>query len=106
MIVNFSGTTLLAQATDAAGRVWGLDSEQIFWLLMAAIGAVALISFFLVLILPEMYSSIQRHRAEMDLKREMVERGMSADEIIKVIEAAPPLEGGMQRWLASWGKKK
>ena len=40
------------------------------------------------------------------MKREMIERGMSADEITKVIEAAMPPEDATQRWIASWAKKK
>jgi hypothetical protein len=37
-----------------------------------------------------LFNSIHRRRAEMDLKREMIERGMSADEIAKVIESSAP----------------
>jgi hypothetical protein len=39
------------------------------------------------------------------MKRDMIERGMSADEITKVIEAAMPPEDATQRWIASWAKK-
>jgi hypothetical protein len=42
----------------------------------------------------------------MDLKRDMIERGMSADEIAKVIESATPPDDATQRWIASWAKKK
>ncbi len=49
--------------------------------------------------------SIHERRLEVEMKREMIERGMSADEIAKIIEAAPPLEDGTQRWIASWAKK-
>jgi len=37
-------------------------------------------------------NSIHHRRVEADMKREMIERGMSADEITKVIEAAMPPE--------------
>ena len=40
------------------------------------------------------------------VEREMIERGMTAEEVATVIEAAPPLEDGTQRWIASWGKQK
>jgi hypothetical protein len=36
----------------------------------------------------------------------MVERRMSAEEIAKVIECAPPLEDATERWIASWGDQK
>lgn len=44
-------------------------------------------------IITNMTSSIYRHRKEMDLKRDMIDRGMTAEEIVKVIEAAPPTGG-------------
>jgi Na+/H+ antiporter NhaC len=34
-------------------------------------------------------NSIHRRRAETELKRELLERGMGADEIVKVIQARP-----------------
>jgi hypothetical protein len=43
---------------------------------------------------------------EAEMKRDMIERGMSADEIAKIIEAASPPEDGTQRWIASWARKK
>src|SRR5438093_970956 len=51
-------------------------------------------------------NSIHRRRLEADMKREMIERGMSADEITKIIEAAAPPEDATQRWIASWANKK
>jgi hypothetical protein len=40
------------------------------------------------------------------MKRDMIERGMSAEEITKIIESASPPEDATERWSASWGKKK
>jgi hypothetical protein len=39
------------------------------------------------------------HRQELDLKRELVERGLSADEIVKVIEAS-----GLDDATPNWGE--
>ena len=39
------------------------------------------------------------HRQELDLKRELVERGLSADEIVKVIEAS-----GLDDSTPNWGE--
>jgi hypothetical protein len=36
----------------------------------------------------------------------MLDRGMTADEIAKVIESATPPEMGFDRWVASWCKNK
>jgi hypothetical protein len=43
--------------------------------------------------------SMHRHRLEAELKRDMLDRGMSADEVAKVIEATAP-QGVAERWVA------
>lgn len=68
----------------------GIDSEQRWLLLVIAIGCSVGLILGLVGILSSVFGSIQRHRAEVALKREMIERGMSAEEIAKVIEANSP----------------
>jgi hypothetical protein len=65
-----------------------IDSEQRWLLLVIAIGcAVGLILGFVALVMSGI-SSIQKQRAELALKREMLDRGMSADEIATVIAAS------------------
>lgn len=51
-------------------------------------------------------TSIHNRRMDAAMKREMIERGLTADEITKIIEAASPPEDATQRWIASWAKKK
>jgi hypothetical protein len=51
-------------------------------------------------------ASFHKRRAQMDFKREMLDRGMSADEIATVIEATPLPEDGIGRWLAAKGIQK
>ena len=68
----------------------GMESEQRWLLLVIGIGCSVAIILGLVGLLTSMFTSIQRHRADTELKREMIERGMSADEIAKVIEASSP----------------
>ena len=51
-------------------------------------------------------TSIHHRRIEADMNADMIERGMSADEIAKVIELASPPEDATQRWIASWANKK
>jgi hypothetical protein len=57
-------------------------------------------------ILSSVFTSLHRRRVETDLKRDMLDRGMSADEIAKIIESAMPPEDACQRVIASWAKKK
>jgi len=84
----------------------GIDSDQRFVLLIIGASFAFGLILALVGIVAGTIGSIQRRRAELDLKREMIERGLSADEITKIIEAATPPEDATQRWIASWAKKK
>lgn len=103
--------SLLAQAAatpppDAwSDHFFGLDQEQRFVILIIAIGCTTTVICVVVGCITGMYNAIYRRRSEADLKRDMLDRGMSADDITKVIEAVP-LEDGLQRWIASWGAKK
>jgi hypothetical protein len=84
----------------------GIDPDKRFVLLLVLVG----LAFGLVLgvagIVSGTINSLHRRRSELDLKREMIERGMSADEIEKIIEAAAPPEDATERWIASWAKSK
>jgi hypothetical protein len=51
-------------------------------------------------------NSVHRRRIEESLKQDMLDRGMTAEEIVKVIESAAPPEDATGRWIASWCKKK
>ncbi len=82
------------------------EPDQRFVVLIVGIGCVTGIILGLAGILSGTVGSVHRRRIEADMKREMVERGMSADEIAKVIEAASPPEDATQRWIASWAKCK
>jgi len=100
---------VLAQASTNGGwlgNLEGLDADKKFALITVVVGCATGVVCTLVVFGSNTITSIHRRRLEVDMKREMIERGMTADEIVKVIEAAPPLEDGTQRWIASWGRKK
>jgi hypothetical protein len=80
----------------------GAKSGLIFFGLLAATAIV----ITLVCVGFSAANAMHRRRLEADLKRDMLDRGMSADEIAKVIESAAPPESGVDRWVASWGKHK
>ena len=44
------------------------------------------------------------HRQEIEFKREMLDRGMTAEEIEQVVEAKP--KEGVDRWIDTWKRKK
>jgi hypothetical protein len=84
----------------------GIDADKRFVLLIVGIGCGTGIILGTLGILSGAISSVHRRRAEMELKRDMIDRGMSADEIAKIIESATPPEDATQRLIASWAKKK
>jgi len=97
---------LLAQESVAAESFFGIGEYERFVVLLVAIGCGTGVIIALTGIISGVMSSTHRRNAEYELKREMLDRGMSADEITQVIEAAPPPEDGVERWIASWGRCK
>lgn len=99
-----TGIPLLA---DWATRTLdNLDPSKRFALIVVLIGCTTGVICTLITVVSTTINSIHHRRVETDMKREMIERGMSAEEITKVIEAAMPPEDATQRWIASWAKKK
>lgn len=99
---------LLAQEGNVAG--WpdlflGLDQGHRFILLLVVIGCLTAIVISAVSMISSAAGRIHQRRTQAELKREMLERGLGADEIAKVLEASVP-EGGLDRVTASWHKSK
>jgi hypothetical protein len=96
-----------AQATDPwANTFFGLNSEQRFVLMLIGVGCATGILIGLPSVVLNLVGNIQRHRINTEFKREMLDRGMTADEISKVMESTPMPEDGFGRWVASLGKNR
>ena len=98
-------------ATLLASVIWsdnffGLDPDKRFVVIIVGLGCLTAIIISLAGIISSWANSMHRRRMEIELKRDMLDRGMSPDEITKVIEAALPLEDATSRWIASWCNKK
>jgi hypothetical protein len=108
MIAQLLRLPLLAQQASGgwAGILDGIEPDKRFALLIVAIGCGTGIILGTFGILSSAINSLHRRRAEMDLKRDMIERGMSADEIARIIECAAPPDEATERLIASWAKKK
>jgi hypothetical protein len=96
-------------ANSAASDPWaetffGLDPNQRFVALLTLIGCVTGVIISVAGILYSALDGAHRRRTEANLKREMLDRGMSVEEVVKVIEAASPPEDAAGRWIASWSK--
>ena len=94
---------LVAQTADLAGFFEGFDGDQRFVLTIVGIGCVTLVSIVLVSVLSTCWHRLKSDQIEADLKREMLDRGISADEIQKIIEATP--QSGLDRWMSGWCSK-
>ncbi len=90
----------------ATNTIFDLDPGKRFTLIVVMVGCATGVVCTLITFISTTINSIHHRRVEADMKREMIERGMSADEITKIIEAAMPPEDATQRWIASWAKKK
>lgn len=82
------------------------SSEQWFVIALVVIGCGTGVLISLAGITASVINSVHRRRIEESLKQDMLDRGMSAEEIVKVIESAAPPEDAAGRWIASWCKKK
>jgi hypothetical protein len=97
-------TLLLADWVTDIGS--GLTPNGRFILMVVSIGCATGVICTIVAFVSSTIMSIHNRRIEAELKRDMIERGMSAEEISQVIEAALPPEVAMRRSIASWANKK
>jgi hypothetical protein len=98
---------LAAEAEDYwTQEFFGLDAGQRFVVILTAIGCLTAVIITLAGIAYSWIDGANRRRLEAEMKRDMLDRGMTAEEITKVIEAAGPPEDATERWIASWCHKK
>lgn len=88
-------TGLLAQVSEAVPDPWaesflGFGSEQRFALIIVALGCATGLIITLVCVISSALSHAHQRRLEIELKREMLDRGMSVDEVARVIETTVP----------------
>jgi hypothetical protein len=106
MFFTASCYTLLAQATDPwAETFFGLDADKRFVLMIIAIGCTTGVICTVVGCVSSAASSMHRHRLDAEMKRDLLDRGMSAEEIARVVESSQPRDF-LDRWAASFGPKK
>lgn len=98
---------LFAQQTNDpwAGEFFGLGADERFVVLLVALGCGTAVIIAVSAIAAGVYTSVSRRNAETELKQEMLDRGMSAEEIAEVIEATPPSDFA-DRWVKARCKKR
>jgi hypothetical protein len=95
-----------AESILVAGPSFDFSSEQWFVIALVVISCATAVIISLAGITASVVSAVHRRRIEESLKQDMLDRGMTADEIVKVIESAAPPEDATGRWIASWCKKR
>ncbi|MEX2092101.1 MAG: hypothetical protein WD971_05460 [Pirellulales bacterium] len=106
MLTTLMHLPILAQATDPwAETFFGLDPEQRFVIMIIAIGCATGVICTIVGCVSSVAGTMHRQRLQAEMKRDMLDRGMSADEIARVVESSPP-DSFLDRWAAAQGKKK
>lgn len=88
-----------------SGVFFGLDQQQRFVLLLVVIGCITALVISLAGIFAGIATSLHRRNTEAELKREMLEAGMSAEEISEVIRATPPKDF-IDRWADRHDKRQ
>jgi hypothetical protein len=97
---------LLAQSTDPwAQEFFGLDRDQRFVILIIGMCVVTTIIITAIAVISSVVHSMHRRRLETDLKREMLDRGMTADDIARVVESTPPTDF-LDRWARGHSTKR
>ena len=98
-----------AEATLATDRwsemFFGLNQEQRFVLMIIAIGCMTGVICTVVGCASSMTSSMHRRRLENELKHDLLDRGMTAEEVARVVESTTPHDF-LDRMAASYGKKR
>jgi hypothetical protein len=102
-------SSMLMAAIDAetwwSEQFFGLDQEQRFVVILTAIGCLTGVVVTLAGIIYSACDSAHRRRLEAELKRELLDRGMTADEVVKVVEASAP-EDIAARAVQAWRRRK
>ncbi|TWT89071.1 hypothetical protein Mal64_25630 [Pseudobythopirellula maris] len=98
MLPAYACVPMLAQQTTQLFDGLNQDHRFVLMIVLPVIAAGVVIT--IVCVFGGVLSTIHRRSQESQLKQDMLDRGMSAEEIATVIEASPPKD-----WLERWAKK-
>jgi len=105
--MNIDSFLTIAQSDAVSGLrdlFPGIGGDGQFVIVLVIAGCVTAIVITLICTIAGTIRKVRRDRLNDELKREMVERGMSAEEIVQVIEADTLPEEAVARWMATKGK--
>jgi hypothetical protein len=100
--MNQSFSCLTLATNDAISSMFsGIDGGQRFVLIVVAIGCLTGLLITTVSLIVGLVQTIHRRRVEVDLKRELLDRGLGAEEIARIVESGQP-----QDFLERWASRK
>ncbi|QDT70837.1 hypothetical protein MalM25_37930 [Planctomycetes bacterium MalM25] len=91
----------LAEAADPGfftTLISGFDPQQRFVLCIVAMGCLTGLTIALVGTLAGVWQSVRRREAEVELTRDLLDQGKSAEEIEKIIRPADGFARAAERW--------
>jgi len=88
-----------------ADSFWGFDQNQRFVVVLVIIGCITGIVITLTCVLLAAISTMHRTKHEAELKRELLDRGLSADDLEKIIGATAP-DSMTKQLNAVFGRKR
>jgi len=94
---------LLLGATSGWDLFTNFSPDQRFALVIIVVGCATAIIISTVGIVGAIVGATHKRRAEMDMKRELLDRGMNAEDISRIVESTPP-QSFLERWAAAQGK--
>jgi hypothetical protein len=104
MNIALTNVGALAQVQHiSSGWFSDMDTTYRFVITLAIIVCLTIIMISIFALVTTLFSSLHRERAQAELKREMLDRGLSAEEIAQVIESRTP-ESFLDRWASNRGK--
>lgn len=92
---------LLAQASQPGfftSLISGFDPQQRFVLCIVAMGCFTGLTIALVGTIAGVWQSVRRREAELELTRDLLDQGKSAEEIEKIIRPADGFARAAERW--------
>ncbi len=93
--------------TDADGLptdFYGLDRDQRFVVILVVVSCVTLLLLVIGCVAAACWNAVRQREVEAELKQDMLDRGMNAEEIEQVVKAQP--KEGLDHWMEVWAKKK
>lgn len=92
-----SGSVLTEQTGFWTNMFQDIDADKRFVLFIIGISCITALAIIATAVIAGVYTSIQKQRMLNELKQDMLDRGMSGEEIAEVVKAAP-VEDFFSRW--------